>query len=111
MSGVVRKSTVALGLTVWFRSGSIAVPGQQPPPTQPRSDSPRQVAGTQHQADQEKEYERHPTLAIDARAPDFNLPGVDGDKHQLGEYSKYPVLAIIFTCDNCPTANPTPLGP
>lgn len=45
----------------------------------------------------------HPTLAIGAPAPAFSLPGVDGKIHSLGEYQA-PVLAIVFTCNHCPTA-------
>src|SRR5262245_26124449 len=44
------------------------------------------------------------TLEIGASAPDFALPGVDGKTHRLAEYRKAKVLAIIFTCNHCPTA-------
>jgi peroxiredoxin len=44
------------------------------------------------------------TLAIGAKAPDFALPGVDGKMHSLTEYNQAKVLAIVFTCDHCPTA-------
>ncbi len=46
----------------------------------------------------------HPTLAIGSPAPDFSLPGIDGKTHTLGEYVASPVLAIVFTCNHCPTA-------
>ncbi len=46
----------------------------------------------------------HPTLAIGAPAPDFSLPGIDGKTHRLSEYAGAPVLAIVFTCNHCPTA-------
>ncbi len=46
----------------------------------------------------------HPTLAIGSPAPDFTLPGVDGRVHTLNEYSKSPVLAVVFTCNHCPVA-------
>src|SRR5437764_11769186 len=46
----------------------------------------------------------HPTLAIGSPAPDFALPGIDGKTHQLSEYAGTPVLAIVFTCNHCPTA-------
>lgn len=104
MFDVVRKSLTALGLTVCLTGVSIPALGQQQPPPQPLTDSLRQVLRAQHQAELEKEYQRHPTLAIGAQAPDFNLPGVDGRKHRLSEYDKSPILAIIFTCDHCPTA-------
>jgi peroxiredoxin len=48
--------------------------------------------------------DEHPTLAIGSPAPDFALPGIDGKTHRLAEYSKSPVLVIVFTCDHCPTA-------
>jgi peroxiredoxin len=44
------------------------------------------------------------TLEIGAAAPDFNLPGVDGKTHKLAEYDEAKVLAIVFTCNHCPTA-------
>jgi len=46
----------------------------------------------------------YPTLAIGSPAPDFALPGIDGKAHKLSEYSSSPVLAIVFTCNHCPTA-------
>ncbi len=45
-----------------------------------------------------------PVLAIGEKAPDFNLPGVDGKFHTLAEYNDARVLVIIFTCNHCPTA-------
>jgi peroxiredoxin len=46
----------------------------------------------------------HPTLAIGSPAPRFSLPGIDGKTHSLGEYSASKLLAIVFTCNHCPTA-------
>ena len=46
----------------------------------------------------------HPTLAIGSPAPGFALPGIDGNTHTLAEYSAARILAIVFTCDHCPTA-------
>jgi thiol-disulfide isomerase/thioredoxin len=46
----------------------------------------------------------YPTLAVGSPAPDFALPGIDGKTHKLSEYSSSPVLAIVFTCNHCPTA-------
>ena len=43
-------------------------------------------------------------LELGAKAPDFNLPGVDGKFHTLDEYEDADVLVIIFTCNHCPTA-------
>ncbi len=45
-----------------------------------------------------------PTLPIGAAAPDFCLPGIDGQTHCLKDYSSPKVLAIVFTCNHCPTA-------
>ncbi|MEN6428421.1 MAG: redoxin domain-containing protein [Phycisphaerales bacterium] len=44
------------------------------------------------------------TLEIDAKAPDFALPGVDGHAHRLSEYNQAKVLVVVFTCNHCPTA-------
>lgn len=46
----------------------------------------------------------HPILALGSTAPDFELPGVDGRMHRLGDYAGSPVLAVVFTCDHCPIA-------
>ena len=48
--------------------------------------------------------EKIETLKIGASAPDFALPGVDGKIHKLADYEEAKVLAIIFTCNHCPTA-------
>nr|WKN36041.1 redoxin domain-containing protein [Tunicatimonas sp. TK19036] len=44
------------------------------------------------------------TLSIGSKAPDFRLPGVDGEFHELSDYDDAEVLTIIFTCNHCPTA-------
>jgi thiol-disulfide isomerase/thioredoxin len=46
----------------------------------------------------------HTTLAVGSAAPDFSLPGIDGKVHRLRDYSKSRLLAIVFTCNHCPTA-------
>ena len=46
----------------------------------------------------------HPTLPLGSRAPDFSLPGVDGRTYSLKDFAGAKVLAVIFTCDHCPTA-------
>src|SRR5580704_15447549 len=46
----------------------------------------------------------HPTLSVGSPAPDFSLPGIDGKTHTLSEYAASPILAIVFTCNHCPTA-------
>jgi peroxiredoxin len=45
-----------------------------------------------------------PTLAIGAKAPDFDLPGVDGKRHTLASFAKAKVLVLVFTANHCPTA-------
>jgi len=44
------------------------------------------------------------TLEIGAAAPDFSLPGTDGKTYSLKSFADAKVLAIIFTCNHCPTA-------
>ena len=44
------------------------------------------------------------TLAIGDSAPDFMLPGVDGKDYTLDSFKDAKLLAIIFTCNHCPTA-------
>jgi peroxiredoxin len=48
--------------------------------------------------------DEHPTLAIGSPAPDFSLPGIDGKTHKLDDYKNSRFLAIVFTCNHCPTA-------
>ena len=45
-----------------------------------------------------------PTLAIGAKAPDFDLAGVDGKRYTLASFAKAKVLVLVFTADHCPTA-------
>ncbi len=44
------------------------------------------------------------TLAIGAKAPDFNLPGVDGKMYSLSNFKDAKALVVVFTCNHCPTA-------
>jgi peroxiredoxin len=44
------------------------------------------------------------TLDIGAPAPAFSLPGVDGNTYTLESFKDAQVLAIVFTCNHCPTA-------
>jgi thiol-disulfide isomerase/thioredoxin len=46
----------------------------------------------------------HPTLAIGSAAPDFCLPGIDGQNHCLRDYAASKVLVIAFICNHCPTS-------
>ena len=48
--------------------------------------------------------EVHPTLALGSPAPDFALPGVDGQVHKLSDYASSPILVVVFTCNHCPIA-------
>jgi thiol-disulfide isomerase/thioredoxin len=48
--------------------------------------------------------DEHPTLAIGSAAPDFCLPGVDGQTHCLKEYAASKALVIAFICNHCPTS-------
>src|SRR5581483_1496348 len=61
-------------------------------------------AKSAYQLEMEKMWRLHPTLAIGSQAPDFNLPGVDGRMHKLGEYKASPVLAMVFMCNHCPAS-------
>ncbi len=44
------------------------------------------------------------TLEINAPAPEFDLPGVDGKTYRLADFADVKVLVVIFTCNHCPTA-------
>ncbi len=44
------------------------------------------------------------TLEIGQQAPDFLLPATDGKLYSLADFDDFDVLAIIFTCNHCPTA-------
>ena len=44
------------------------------------------------------------TLEPGSQAPDFNLPGVDGNTYTLVSFAKAKVLVIVFSCNHCPTA-------
>lgn len=48
--------------------------------------------------------EKIETLDIGSKAPDFNLPGVDGRRYTLSDFSRADILVIVFTCNHCPTA-------
>lgn len=42
------------------------------------------------------------TLALGTEAPSFDLPGVDGRNHSLGDYADDDVLVLIQSCNHCP---------
>ncbi|HEY2547942.1 MAG TPA: redoxin family protein [Candidatus Acidoferrum sp.] len=46
----------------------------------------------------------HPILPLGSPAPDFSLPGVDGETHSLADYAASPILVVVFTCNHCPIA-------
>ena len=46
----------------------------------------------------------YPILSIGSPAPDFDLPGVDGRNYSLKDFADKDILAIVFTCNHCPTA-------
>ena len=46
----------------------------------------------------------HPTLAIGSPAPDFSLPGVDGNTYSLASFKDAKVLVVVFMCNHCPTS-------
>lgn len=43
-------------------------------------------------------------LSIGAQAPDFDLPGADGRRYSLKDFADARFLAVLFTCNHCPTA-------
>ncbi len=46
----------------------------------------------------------HPVLPLGAAAPDFSLPGVDGETHRLADFAAAKVLAVVFQCNHCPAS-------
>jgi thiol-disulfide isomerase/thioredoxin len=47
----------------------------------------------------------HPSpLAIGSAAPDFSLPGVDGQTYTLASFKDAKALVVVFTAVHCPTA-------
>jgi len=45
-----------------------------------------------------------PILPLGAAAPEFDLPGVDGRRYSLADFADARLLAVVFTCNHCPTA-------
>lgn len=41
-------------------------------------------------------------LGIGEKAPDFNLPGVDGKLYSLDSFKDKKIIVVIFTCNHCP---------
>ena len=44
------------------------------------------------------------TLPIGSKAIAFSLPGIDGKTYTLNSFTTAKILAIVFTCNHCPTA-------
>ena len=38
------------------------------------------------------------------QAPDFELPGTDGETHALADFADNEALLVVFTCNHCPYA-------
>ena len=66
--------------------------------------APPAGAKSAYQLEMERQWKLHPTLAIGAQAPDFNLAGIDGKKHTLADYKSSKVLAVMFICNHCPAS-------
>lgn len=45
-----------------------------------------------------------PVLPLGSPLPDFKLPGVDGKTHTPADFASAKILAVVFTCNHCPTA-------
>ena len=42
------------------------------------------------------------TLQPGDTAPDFSLPGVDGQTYSLASFRDAPLLVVVFSCNHCP---------
>ncbi len=42
------------------------------------------------------------TLQLGAKAPDFDLPGVDGQRYSLASFADARLLIVVFSCNHCP---------
>jgi peroxiredoxin len=43
-------------------------------------------------------------LAVGDEAPDFELPGVDGETYSLSSFADAEAVLLVFTCNHCPYA-------
>ncbi|MFB6091837.1 MAG: thioredoxin family protein [Haloquadratum sp.] len=43
-------------------------------------------------------------LADGDEAPEFELPGADGETYALADFAEYDALLVVFTCNHCPYA-------
>jgi len=42
------------------------------------------------------------TLQLNAKAPDFDLPGVDGKSYNHASFKNSKILIVVFACNHCP---------
>ena len=42
------------------------------------------------------------TLSLNQKAPDFDLPGVDGKRYSLASFKNSKILIVVFSCNHCP---------
>ena len=42
------------------------------------------------------------SIALGAEAPQFDLPGVDGQNHSIDSYAEADVLVLVQSCNHCP---------
>src|SRR4051812_40551909 len=42
------------------------------------------------------------TLQIGDKAPNFNLPGIDGKNYSLTDFKNAKFLIVVFSCNHCP---------
>jgi peroxiredoxin len=50
------------------------------------------------------EMESDRTLAVGDSAPDFELPGTDGETYSLSDFADDAAVLLVFTCNHCPYA-------
>ena len=41
-------------------------------------------------------------LSVGSKAPDFDLPGVDGRGYSLGSFADKKAVVVVFSCNHCP---------
>ena len=41
-------------------------------------------------------------LSIGSKAPDFSLPGVDGETYSLSSFAQKTATVLVFSCNHCP---------
>jgi len=42
------------------------------------------------------------TLSLNQKAPDFDLPGIDGKRYSLSTFKNSKLLILVFSCNHCP---------